>query len=150
MIIEKVHTSSHFQWPDNGVHRAENACCIDCADTWSSKQVHWLSKCHSTTSSITYYECENTVQLITAVAWPSVPIISIHLWVDEESKILQLPGTLHNNGQMDHRQIHHGLCEISPTLTHVDVEKVFIDLPLCHCCLQWHVWSHGWHYVSIG
>jgi hypothetical protein len=43
-IIEKARISRHCEWPETDIHRAENACCIDYANTWSTKQVHWLSK----------------------------------------------------------------------------------------------------------
>jgi len=33
----------HFERPETNLHIAENACCVDYADTWSSKPVHWLS-----------------------------------------------------------------------------------------------------------
>jgi len=34
-IIEKVPISRYFQSPETDLHIAENACCIDYADTWS-------------------------------------------------------------------------------------------------------------------
>ena len=39
-IIEKVPISRYFESPETHLHIAENACCIDYADTWSSNQVH--------------------------------------------------------------------------------------------------------------
>jgi len=39
-IIENVHISMYFESPETNLHIAENACCIDQADTWSSKRVH--------------------------------------------------------------------------------------------------------------
>ena len=39
-IIEKVCISRYFESPETDLHIAENACCIDYADTWSSKWVH--------------------------------------------------------------------------------------------------------------
>ena len=39
-IIEKVRTSRYFESPETDLDIAENACCIDYADTWSSKRVH--------------------------------------------------------------------------------------------------------------
>jgi len=41
-IIEKVSISWYFESPETDLHKAENACCIDYADTRSSKQVHWV------------------------------------------------------------------------------------------------------------
>jgi len=43
-IIEKVRISRYFESPETDLHIAENAWCIDYADTWVSKWVHWLSK----------------------------------------------------------------------------------------------------------
>jgi hypothetical protein len=40
MIIEKVYISTHFGWPKTDNQMAENACCVDYADSWSSKRVH--------------------------------------------------------------------------------------------------------------
>jgi len=39
-IIEKVHILRYFESAETDLHMAENACCIDYADTWSSKRVY--------------------------------------------------------------------------------------------------------------
>jgi len=39
-IIETVHISSHFERPETDLRIAENTCCIDYANTWSSTRVH--------------------------------------------------------------------------------------------------------------
>ena len=39
-IIEKVHISTYYESAETDLHIAESACCIDYADTWSSKRVH--------------------------------------------------------------------------------------------------------------
>jgi hypothetical protein len=39
-IIEKVSTSRYFESPETDLHKAENACCIDYANTRLSKRVH--------------------------------------------------------------------------------------------------------------
>jgi len=39
-LIETVHISRYFESAETDLHIAENACCIDYADTWSSKRVH--------------------------------------------------------------------------------------------------------------
>jgi len=39
-INEKVRISTYFESAEADLHIAENACCIDYADTWSSKPVH--------------------------------------------------------------------------------------------------------------
>jgi len=80
-IIETVRISWHCEWPVTEIHIAENACCNDYADSWSSKQVHSRWKSESTNCSTTYYECENTVEFESGVAWASLPITRIHLWV---------------------------------------------------------------------
>jgi len=38
-IIQKVHISTYFESAEADLHIAENVCCIDYADTWSSKRV---------------------------------------------------------------------------------------------------------------
>ena len=38
-IIEKVHISRYFESPETNLHIAEDPCCIDYADAWSSKRV---------------------------------------------------------------------------------------------------------------
>ena len=77
-IIEKVRISTYFESAETDLHIAENACCIDYADTWSSKQVHWLSKRHIPYYSTTHYGCEETVELDTGVARARLPILGIH------------------------------------------------------------------------
>jgi len=39
-IIEKVSISTYYESVETDHHIAENACCIDYADTWLSKRVH--------------------------------------------------------------------------------------------------------------
>jgi len=39
-IIEKVCISRYFHSAETDLHIAEDACCIDSTDTWSSKRVH--------------------------------------------------------------------------------------------------------------
>jgi len=39
-IIEKVRISTYFESAETHLHIAENACCIDYTDTWSSEQVY--------------------------------------------------------------------------------------------------------------
>jgi len=46
-IIEKVCTSRYFESPETDLHVAENACGIDYANTWLSKQIHRQSKSQS-------------------------------------------------------------------------------------------------------
>jgi len=39
-IIEKVRISRYFESAETDLHIAENACCIDYANTWSSIRAH--------------------------------------------------------------------------------------------------------------
>jgi hypothetical protein len=39
-IIGKVRTSTYYAGAETDLHIVENACCIDYADTWMSKQVY--------------------------------------------------------------------------------------------------------------
>jgi len=39
-IIEKVNISRYFESSETNLCIAENACCIDYTDTWSSKRAH--------------------------------------------------------------------------------------------------------------
>jgi len=53
-IIEKVCISTYFESAETDLHIAENASCIDYADTWSLKQVHSLSKSRRPDCSTTH------------------------------------------------------------------------------------------------
>jgi len=67
-IIEKVRISTYFECAETDLEIAQNACCIDYADTWSPKRVYRLSKIQSLHRSTTYYGCEDTLELNTRVA----------------------------------------------------------------------------------
>ena len=66
-IIEKVRISWSIESPETADHIAEHTCCIEFADTWSSKWVHWLSKSRSVNSSTSNYGCEHRVEFDTGV-----------------------------------------------------------------------------------
>jgi len=149
-MIEQVCISRHSERSESNLHIAENACCVDYTDTWSSKPFHWLSRGQSTNHSTTCDGCENTVEFDSGVAWASLPIMRIHLPVAEESKIQRLQATLHKTGWMDNGQVHHGSFEAIPILDPVDVEMAYSYFASCHHCLQWHVWSYWWLCVSFG
>jgi len=149
-IIEKLHISTYFESAEPDLHRAENACCIDYTDTWSSKRVHWLSKSQSLDCSITHYGWEDTLELDTGVARPRLLIRWIHTQVASKSIIQRLPATLHNTGRVDHCQVCHGGFTAIPVLDPVDVEKAYYYSASHHYRLKWHVWSHGWHDASFG
>ena len=61
-IIEKVRISTYYESAETDLHIAENACCIDYADTWMLKRVHWLSKSQSLDRITTHYGCEDTLK----------------------------------------------------------------------------------------
>jgi len=148
-IMEKVRISRNFERPQTDLLIAENAVCIDYADTWSSKRVHWLSKSHTVNCSTTYYGCENKVEFDIGVAWASVQIARIHPHVAHVSKIQWLQGTPHNTGWMDHHHVCHESFEAIPILDPADVNRAYCDSASRHHCLQWHVQSHGSRYASF-
>jgi len=84
-IIEKVCISWYFGSPEIDLHIAENACCIDYADTWSSKRVYCLSKGQSSHHSTTEYGYEDTLELNIGVAGARLPITGIHTRVAPKS-----------------------------------------------------------------
>jgi len=85
-IIETVRIARFFESPEIDLHIAENACCIDYADTWSWKRVCWLSKSQSLDGSTTPYGCENTLERDAGVAQACLPITWIHTGVASEPK----------------------------------------------------------------
>ena len=77
-IIENLRISTHCEWPETDIHIAENACGIDYADTWLTKQVHWVSESQSADCSTTKYGCEDTLKVETGAA--QVPLQN--MWID--------------------------------------------------------------------
>ena len=73
--IEKVRISTYFESAETDLHIAENACCIDYADTWLSKRVHSLSKSQSPDCSTTHYGCEDTLEVDNGVGRARLPIM---------------------------------------------------------------------------
>jgi len=51
---------------------------------------------------------------------------------------------------MDQCEACHGGFTAIPKRDPVDVEKTYLCSASCHHCLQWHVWSYGWHDTSFG
>jgi len=148
-IVEKPHTSRYFESPETDLHIAMKAYCVDYADTWLSKWVHWLSNSQSANCTTTYYGCEDTIEFDTGVAWASLLITRIHPQVAQEFKIQSLPATLHNSGWMDHCQVHYGSFEAIPVLDPVDVETAYSYSPSSYHYVKWHVRSYGWWYASF-
>jgi len=77
-IIEKVRISTYYESAETDLHIAENASCIDYADTWTSKRVYWLSKSQGPDRSTAHYGCEDTLELDPGVARARLPIAWIH------------------------------------------------------------------------
>jgi len=147
-IIEKLRISSHFGRPETDHHIAENACCVEYADTWLSKRDSRLSKCQSTNHSTTNHGFENMVVYDTRVAGASLPITRFQLRVAQKSKIQWLAATFHNTGWMDDHQVRHGCFGAISILDAVDVEKAHCYLASHHKWLQWDVQSYGKCYAS--
>jgi len=73
-LIEKVHISTYFESAEADLHIAENDCCTDDADTWTSKQLHRPSKSDNPDRSKTHYGCCDTLELDTGDARAPLPI----------------------------------------------------------------------------
>jgi len=149
-MIEKVRISTYFESPETDLHIAENACCIDYADTWSLKPVHWMSKSQSPDCSAMHYGCEHTLGLETGVAGAHLSIMRIHIQMVPQSEILWLPASLHTTWWMDHCDVHHGSFEAIPIVDPVDVKQAYSHIASRNHSLQWHTQSYGWRYASFG
>jgi len=149
-IIEKVLISWDFQSPETDLHIAENACCMDYADTWSPKRVHWLSKSQSPHYSTFDYGCEDTLELYSGVARARLPITGIHTRLASKPKIRWISATIHNSGWMDDCAVCHGSIEAISILDPLDVEEAYSHIASRYHSVQWHVRSHGWRDASFG
>jgi len=148
-IIEKVRISWYFESPETDLHKAENACRIDYADTWSSKRVYWLSKSQSPHCGTSNYRCKDTLKLYTGVTWAGLPIRGIHTWVASKCEIHRIPATVHNSRWMDDCEVCHGSIEAIPILDSVDVKEAYSHIASHYHSVQWHVRSHGWRDASF-
>jgi len=148
-IIETVPISWYFETLETNLHKAENACCIDYADSWSSKQVHWLSRNQSPQCSTSDYECEDTLELYTGVTQAGLPITGIYLWMAWKSKIHRILATVHNSRWMDHCEVCQGSIEAIWILDPLDVEEAYSHIATRYHSGQWHVWSRGWRDASF-
>jgi len=148
-IIEKVRIAWYFESPEADLHIAENACCISYANTWSPKQVHWLSKLQSPHCSTTDYGGEDTLELHTGFAPARLPITGIHTRVASKPEIQWIPAAIHNSGWMDDCQVCHGSNAAISILDPLDVKEAFSDTASRHHSVQWHVRSLGWHNASF-
>jgi len=149
-IIEKVRISRYCEHPETDLHIAENACCNEYTDTWSSKWVHWLSNSLFQHPSTSYHQYQGKLELDTGIAWASLLNTRIHLRMAPKSKIQWFRATLHNPGWMDHCQVHRGSFEAIPILDLLDVEEADSHIASRYQSVQSHVWSHGWSYASFG
>jgi hypothetical protein len=128
----------------------DNVCCIDYADTWSSKQVYLLWKSKSPHCGTSDYGCEETLELHTRVARAPLPIPGIQMWVASKPKIYWILATLNNLEWMDNCQICYGSIEAISILDHLEVEEACSDIPSRYHSVQSYVPSHGWHDASFG
>jgi len=149
-IIEKVRISWYFESPGIDLHIAENACCIEYTDTWSSKWVHWLPKTQSPHRGTSDYGCEDRLQFYTGVARARLLITGIHMRVAPKSKIQWLQATFHNSRCMDHCEVCYGSIEAISILDPVDVDEAFSLIASRYHSAQWQVRSSGWRQASVG
>ena len=149
-IMGTVRTSRYFESPETDLHIAQNACCIDYTDIWSSKRVHWLLKSYSPHWATSDFGCKDTLQLYSGVTQTILLIIGIHKWVATNSKQQWLPATFHYTGQMDHCQVCHGGLKAIAILDTVDVEEVYSPTESRYHSIEWYVRSHGWLNASFG
>jgi len=149
-IIEKVRISRYFESPEADLHIAGNACCINYANTWSLKRVHWLSKSQSPHCSTSNYGCEDTLKLYTGVARARLLFTGIHTRVASQPKIQWIPVAIQNPGWLDDCRVCHGSIEAISILDPLDVEEAYSYIASHYHSIQWHVTSHGWRDASFG
>ena len=148
-IIEKVRISWYFESPEADIDKADNACCINYANTWLPKGVYWLLKSQSPHCSTSDYGCEDTLGLYSCVTRAHLPLTGIHQWVTSEPKIRWISATIHNSGWMDDCQVCHRRIEAILILDPLDVEEAYSHIASCDYSVKWHVCSHGWRDVSF-
>jgi len=149
-IIEKVCISWHFGTPEIDLHIAENGCCIDSADAWLSKRVHWHWKSQSLHRCTTDYGCEDMVELRTGVAEARLPITGIHTRVAAKYKIHWSLATFHNSRWVDHSEVCSGSIEAISILDPVVVKVAYSHIASRYHSVQHHVRSHGRRNESFG
>jgi len=150
MIIEIVRISWYFESPEIDLHIAENACCIDYTDSWSSRRVYWMSQSQNTDCGTPDYGCEVTLEFNTGVAWAGLLTMEIHTQVAPQSKIHWLPVTFNNSRWVDHCDVCHGSIEAISILDPVDVKGAYSHIASRYHSVQWHVQSYWWCDVSFG
>jgi len=125
MIIEKVHISWYFESPLADLNITDHAWCINYADTWSPKRVHWVSKSQSSNCNTSDYGFEDTLELYTGVARAHIPFTGIHMRVASKPTIQWIPAAIHNSGWMDDCQVCHGSIEAISILDPLNVEDAY-------------------------
>jgi len=149
-MIEKVHISRYFESAEIDLHIAQNSCCIDYANTWSSKQVYWLSKSKYHHRGNSDNGSQDPLEPDPRVAPAHLPITWIHTHVSYKPKIQRLLATLRYPRWMDHCEVCHRSVEAIPILDPVDVEESYSHTASRYLSLQWSVWSHGWRNACCG
>jgi len=86
-LVEQLRNSRYFESPETNLHIPAHTCRIDYPDTWSSKQVHWLSNRQITNHSTTCYRCKDMVEFDVRVSWMSLPNTSDQPRLAKESLI---------------------------------------------------------------
>jgi len=149
-IFDNVHISQYFESAEADLHIAENACCIDYANTSSSKRVHWLSESQRPHRGTSDHGCEETSELDRGVARERLAIKWIHTQVVRKPKIQCLLATLHHSRWMDHSEVCHGSVDAIPMMYPVDSEGAYSHIASRYLSVQSYDSSHGWRDVSIG
>jgi len=149
-IIEKLCIAWYLQCPEADLHMTENACCINCANTWSPKRGYWLSKSQCLHWSSSDYGCEVTLELYTGIARVRLSCTEIHTRVASRPKLQWIPATIHNSGWMDDCQVSHGSIEAISILDPPDVKEAYSRIASRYHSVQWHVRSHGWSDAAFG
>jgi len=143
-IIEKVCISTYSERPETDQWIVENACCIEFADTWSSKRVCWMSTSQCNCCGTTYYRFPDWVEIISGDASLGLPMTRIHLLVAAESTIQWLPACEVNTGWIEYRHVGHGRVIANLVLDDMDVKKAYGDSELWYHCIQQQVWPYRW------
>jgi len=149
-IIQKVRISWYFESPEADLHIAENACCINNANTWSPERVHWLSQSQSLHCSTSDFGCEDRLGLYIGVARARLSFTGIHTRVASNPKIQRILAVIHNSGWMDDSQVCHGSIEAISVLDPMDVEEANSHIATRYHSIKWHVRSHRWRDASFG
>jgi hypothetical protein len=123
---------------------------MDCAYTWSSKQVHWLSQSHWLHPGSSHYQCIDKLALLMGLAQVGLPITEIHTLVVPTSKIPWILAALRKITWMHDTDVCDGSIEDILILNPMDVKEVYSHIGSGHDIIQWHVHSYRWHDASIG